>query len=197
MTEDDEQAEDPQEPLFRRIDAATLLSVEGANGGEWAGLAQVVVTFRVMFGRQPEAEEFAESCGLLCDARLIEYARDGLGLTAGARKLLRRAGTEGSEGRPTKVTDLLQEIDENHLADQGAVPEPSPDDVAAALEELTDDVRRDLERVQASNEARLAGPSMVLPLPYGDSGAHYELFGDLGREDDDDRAPEGEHDPEQ
>jgi hypothetical protein len=175
MTEDQEQPQDPEGPLFQRIDAATLVSVEGANGGEWAGLGQVIVTFQVMFGRRPGAEEFTESCGLLCEARLIEYGDGGLGLSAEGRKLLRRAGTEGSPGRPAKVTEMLQELDEDAMADQGSVPEPSVDEVAAALEDLTDDVTRDLERVQASNELRLGGPPMVLPVKYG-LGARYDTF---------------------
>jgi hypothetical protein len=190
MTEDQEQSEEPEgeeadEALFGRIDAAALLAVEGANGGEWAGLGQVIVTFRVMFGRRPEAEEFTESCGLLCEARLIEYRRGGLELTAYGRKLMRRAGTEGSVGRPAKVTDLLQELDESSIAGQGSVPEPSADEVAEVLEELTDDVTRDLERVQASNESRLLGPALVLPVEYG---GHFEVLPDFGRADEDDAA---------
>jgi hypothetical protein len=148
--------------LFGRFDAATLLAVEGANGGEWAGLGQVIVTFKVVFGQSPDVAEFTESCRLLCEADLVEYLEEGLTLTSAGRRLLRRAGSRRAAGRPESVTELLEMIDEGDLAAEGSVPEPTAADVAAAFESLTDEVTVGLRRVQASNATRLAAPSMIV-----------------------------------
>lgn len=165
------------QPLFGRFDAATLLSVEGANGGEWASLGQVLVTFKLLFGELPEADGFAESCGLLCDAGLVEYTGDGLDLLGSGRKLLRRAGRHGSAERPARVAELLGQFDEGDLGEEGAVDTPSGDDVAAALGGLTEDVSRELSSVHAENQARrLGSPSMV---PTGWSSSSYGTLPDL------------------
>lgn len=149
-------------PPLGRFDAATLLAVESANGGEWAGLAQVIVTFKVVFAQTPNVEEFTESCGLLCEAGLIEYVDEGLTLTPDGRKLLRRAGSSRSDSRPKNVADLLEIIDERDLAAEGSVPEPDLAEMTAAFDTLTADVTDDLERVQALNATRLAPPSMLI-----------------------------------
>ena len=124
---------------------------------------------------------------------MIEYVRGGLELTPPGRRLLRRAGTEGSAGRPDRVTDLLQQLDEKDLAEQGSVPAPATVEVAAALEELTASVTRGLERAQASNEARLVGPAM-LPIWHLASGPLYQVLPDVEGEEGEEEAdaPAGE-----
>jgi hypothetical protein len=144
-------------PLLGRFDAATLLAVEAANGGEWAALGQVVVTFNVVFGQLPDREEFTESCQLLCEAGLIEYVGEGLGLTPDGRRLLRRAGSR--KERPKNVAELLGEIDELDLAAQGSVPEPDDIAVAAAFEALTPEVVDGFVFAQEMNATRLAPPN--------------------------------------
>jgi hypothetical protein len=195
--DDDEQGGDDRDddedpgPLFGRFDAAALLAVEAANGGEWAGLPQVLVTFHLLFGEWPDVPGFTESCGLLCEAELVEYAEGGLGLLPEGRKLLRRAGKQGAASRPEKLTDLLAAIDEADLAEEGTVDKPDEDDVASAHDHLNDEVTSDLESVQASNFARLAGPPMMLPTgPL--SHPHFDLAGDMDLEDDelDEESPE-------
>lgn len=157
--------------LLGRFDAATLIAVERANGGEWAGLGQVIVTFNVVFGQVPDVDKFTESCQLLCEAGLIEYFDDGLGLTPDGRKLLRRAGSRRGPRRPQVVTELLEALDNGDLAPEGSVPEPDRTDVAAAVRELTTEVMDGLERVQALNEHRQAPPSM----PIGNLGLRSEF----------------------
>ena len=174
-------ADETTEPLFTRVDAATLLAVEAANGGEWTGLGQVIVTFQVIFGRLPAQVEFRESCWLLCEADLVDYAEGGLSLTPKGRKLLRHAGSRGSAARPAKVTMLLQDIEEQQLADEGSVPEPSDEDVDEAFAALTDEITSDLRRTQASNQARLVGPPIVLPAQFAIGDSRFAL-----------RLPEGE-----
>lgn len=158
-------------PLFGRFDAAVLMAVENANGGEWAGLGQVIVTFDVVFGQSPDVDEFTESCQLLCEAGLIEYFDDGLALTPSGRKLLRRAGSRGGAKRPQAVTDLLAELDDGDLAAEGTVPAPERSEVAAAVQELTPEAVDGLERFQAANVNRLAPSTM----PLGGLGMRPEL----------------------
>jgi hypothetical protein len=170
------------QPLLGRFEAATLLAVEAANGGEWAGLGQVIVTFKVVFGQFPDGDQFTDSCQLLCEARLIEYLDEGLTLTSHGRKLLRQAGSRRSSERPQNVTDLLNTIEDRDLAAPGSVAEPDEAEVAAAFETLTDEVTDDLMQIQASNETRM-GPrtlwignigrrsDLLLPdLPIDDTG---------------------------
>jgi hypothetical protein len=204
-TRDDEV--DPETPIFGRFDAATLLAAEGANGGEWAGLGQVLVTFHLLFGEWPEPDEFAESCQLLGDAGLVAYEHDGLVLLPPGRKLLRRAGRHGSAARPAKVAELLAAFDERDLASGGGTADdgPSAEEVAAARSGLTDDVTRDFATLQASNQARLVGPPIVLPGGIG-TGAGYDVLPDIpgaGSHLDDDFAedegaatPDGEEEEE-
>jgi hypothetical protein len=189
--EDDRDDEEDSGPLFGRFDAAALLAVEAANGGEWAGLAQVLVTFHLLFGEWPDVPGFTESCGLLCEAGLVEYAEGGLGLSIDGRKLLRRAGKQGAASRPERLTELLAAIDELDLAEEGTVDKPDEDVVASARDHLSDEVTSDLESVQASNFARRAGPPMMLPTgPLRHP--HFDLVGDLDLEDDepDEEAPD-------
>jgi hypothetical protein len=172
----EEELEDDAEeaPLFGRFDAAALLAVEGANGGEWAGLGQVLATFNLLFREWPEPDDFAESCGLLCDAGLVEYENEGLALLAAGRKLLRRAGRHGSPDRPAKVAELLGAFDDGDLAGDAAAG-PTGEEVAAARGQLTDDLTDDYATLHATNEARLVGPSIVLPAGIA-QGIGYEVL---------------------
>ncbi|HEV8064832.1 MAG TPA: hypothetical protein VGP46_08380, partial [Acidimicrobiales bacterium] len=120
--EGEDLSDEEYEPLFGKVEAATLLAVEDANGGELAELYQVVASYHFMFGQWPETAEFTEACGLLCEAGLVEWQGGALGLTPKGRKFLRRAGRHGAAGRPKLVTDLLQGIDDKELADEGSVP---------------------------------------------------------------------------
>jgi hypothetical protein len=180
------------EPLFGRFDAATLLAIEAANGGEWASLGQVIVTFKTLFGELPDADGFAESCGLLCDAGLVEFTGEGLDLHPAGRKLLRRAGRHGNPARPAKVTELLLPFDEGDLGEEGAVATPTAEEVAAALEALTAEMSDELGSLQAANQSRLLGPPIVLP-GFG-SQATFSTLPDLGGGWSDDE--EGTDDPE-
>ncbi len=100
------------EDLFGRFDAATLLAVERANGGELASLEQVVSTFVALFDQPPHPEEFAGSAALLAEAGLVEYESEALGLTPAGRRLLRRAGASNASDRPERLLGLLGELDE-------------------------------------------------------------------------------------
>lgn len=183
VDESDEADEaDDDGPVFGRFDAATLLAVEGANGGEWAGLGQVLVTFHVLFREWPDPDDFAESCRLLGAAGLVACEGDGLGLLPPGRKLLRRSGRDGSPSRPAKVAALLSDFDEGDLAEVGEDAGPSGEQVAAARSQLTDDVREDYVTLQASNQARLVGPPIVLPGGIA-SGAGPNVAVDLGAPD--------------
>lgn len=125
-------------PLLGRRETAMLLAVERANGGELAGLEQVLVAFETLFDRQMEADAYADACALLCDAGLVEYSDESLGLTAGGRKLLRRTGVPGSPGRPLQVTEQLAALEEIDLAEAGSVASPDAkafEQAAAALNE--------------------------------------------------------------
>jgi hypothetical protein len=124
------------EPLLGRYEAATLLAVDAANGGELAGIEQIFEAFERLFQRRPSASQASESVTLLCEAGFVEYVESELGLTRQARKLLRRAGLPGSPDRPRKVADLLSELEESDLAPEGSVPAPSENDINDALENL-------------------------------------------------------------
>lgn len=178
-------------PLFGRFDAAALLAVEGANGGEWAGLGQVLATFNLLFREWPEPGDFAESCGLLCDAGLVEYESEGLGLLPAGRKLLRKAGRHGSPDRPAKVADLLAGLDEGDLVSGEGAAGPTGEEVAAARGQLTEDLTDDYATLHAANEARLVGPPIVLPAGIA-QGLGYEVLPTFG--DDVPAAAEPEED---
>jgi hypothetical protein len=135
---DAEQDEEQPQSLFGKVEAAALLAVEDANGGELSELDQVLASYHFMFGQWPETSEFTEACGLLCEAGLVEWQGRALGLTPRGRKLLRRAGRPGASRRPKLVTDLLQGIKDSELADEGSVPEPSQDEVADVLKAMTE-----------------------------------------------------------
>ena len=97
------------EDLFGRFDAATLLAVETANGGELASLEQVVSTFCNLFGEPPDPDSFAGSSQLLAEAGFVEYEADALGLSPAGRRLLRRAGAARAIDRPERLLGLLRE----------------------------------------------------------------------------------------
>jgi len=120
-------------PLLGRRETAMLLAVERANGGELAGLEQVLVAFETLFHRRMEPEAYADACALLCEAGLVEYTDESLGLTPGGRKLLRRTGVPGSPGRPLQVTEQLAGLEEVDLAEAGSVASPD----AKAFERAT------------------------------------------------------------
>jgi hypothetical protein len=141
------------EPLLGRYEAATLLAVDAANGGELAGIEQVFEAFEQLFQRQLTPSESADSLALLCEAGFVEYTESELGLTPHGRKLLRRAGLPGSPDRPRKVTDLLSQLEDGDLAPEGSVPAPSEQDIIDALESLESD--------DASNLGPQVGPNVA------------------------------------
>jgi len=159
------------EDLFGRFDAAALLAVEAANGGELATLEQVVSTFLALFGESPAPARFAEACALLAEASLVEYQDEALGLTSGGRRLLRRAGTMKAAERPERLLSLLRQLDEGDLAPEGSVPAPTAEAVAAALADLD----HDLESGNAPVRGDLLAPNPSSTWGYGASG------GRLGR----------------
>src|SRR5487761_1387325 len=120
------------DPILGRMEAAVLLAVEQANGGELSSVAQVLATFHTTFNRLPEAAPFAASTALLAEAHLVEYVEAQIGLTPGGRRLLRRTGAPWGRQRAERATALVGEIDEDDLADAGSVPCPSESVVAAA-----------------------------------------------------------------
>ncbi|MGH9171244.1 MAG: hypothetical protein ACRD0Z_10295 [Acidimicrobiales bacterium] len=127
-----------EESLFGKPEAAALLAVEDANGGELADIGQVLAAYQYLFGRWPEAARFAQACGLLHRAGLVECRGRAVGLTPRARKLLRRSGRPGSAHRPEAVTSLLEKIAGRELASANSGLEPSEDKVADALTELAE-----------------------------------------------------------
>lgn len=162
------------EPLLGRVEAATLLAVEDANGGEWAELEQVIARFRVLFGQWPHADELSDAFGLLCEAGLVDYRDDGLELTSKGRKLLRHAGMPGNQQRPGKVTRLLGEIPDEQLAEEGSVPEPSSGQVSGALERLTDGPEG-AELFDTMRVAPTAPYVSTVPLTFGGSPTYADL----------------------
>ncbi len=124
------------ESLFGRYEAAALLAIERANGGELAPLEQVLVAFEGLFGAGVTAATFAESVALLVDAGLVAYADGALELTVDGRRTIRRSGAHFDPDFPAKVADRLALIDEDELAPEGELPSPSEEDVLAALASL-------------------------------------------------------------
>jgi hypothetical protein len=112
------------EPLLARREAAMLLAVERANGGELAGIEQVLVAFETLFARQMQPQAFAEACALLCEAELIEYVDESLGLTSDGRRLLRHTGLPGHSDRPHRVAEQLASLELPDLDEAGSVPSP-------------------------------------------------------------------------
>jgi hypothetical protein len=152
------------EPLLGRYEAATLLAVDGANGGTLAGIEQIFETFERLFQRRPTASQSAASLALLCDAGLVEYTEGELGLTSRGRKLLRHTGLPGSPDRPGRVADLLGDLEEEDLAAAGSVPAPSERDIEAALNSLEAD---DAGDAALRTGAEVALPQIGAPLTFG------------------------------
>jgi hypothetical protein len=124
------------ESLFGRYEAAALLAVERANGGELAPLEQVIAAFEALFGSSVTAETFSESLSLLVDAGLIDWANHGLELTLDGRRTIRRSGSHWDHDFPDKVADRLSRIEEDDLAPEGELPAPSEEDILGALQSL-------------------------------------------------------------
>ncbi|MGO9558468.1 MAG: hypothetical protein ACLPQS_13055 [Acidimicrobiales bacterium] len=124
------------ESLFGRYEAAALLAVERANGGELAPLEQVIVSFEGLFGSSVTASTFAESLALLVDAGLIEWTDHALELTLDGRRTIRRSGSHWDADFPDKVADRLSRIDEDDLSPEGELPSPSEHDILGALQAL-------------------------------------------------------------
>lgn len=124
------------ESLFGRYEAAALLAVERANGGELAPLEQVIVAFEQLFGTSVTASTFTESLSLLIDARLIDWSNGGLELSYEGRKTIRRSGMHSSPDFPDKVAEKLAELDEDDLAPEGELPAPTEHEVAEAMAAL-------------------------------------------------------------
>lgn len=124
------------EALFGRYEAAALLAVERANGGELAPLPQVLAAFEGLFGSIATAATFTESVSLLVDARLVEWHNPALGLTVEGRKAIRRSGTPWDPELADKLADRLSRIAEEELAPEGELPAPSEEDVHEALRAL-------------------------------------------------------------
>lgn len=127
-------------PLFGRYEAATLLAVEQANGGEMAGLEQVIATFQGLFGSSVTPTTFAEATELLVSARLVEWKSNCLALTVQGRRLIRRSGSHWDSDFPEEVADKLSELDESDLAPEGELDSPSEDDVRRAMRSFSQDV---------------------------------------------------------
>ncbi|MGA2211099.1 MAG: hypothetical protein ABSH30_15860 [Acidimicrobiales bacterium] len=126
-------------PLLGRREAAMLLAVERANGGELAGLEQVLAAFETLFDRQMEPDAYADASALLCEADLVEYTDESLGLTPSGRKLLRRTGVPGSPGRPLQVTEQLATLEPLDLAEAGSVASPDAKTLERAAAALNAD----------------------------------------------------------
>jgi len=155
-----------------------LLAIDRANGGELAGLEQVLVAFEVLFHQPPTAPESADALALLCEAGFVEYLQEEIGLTPHGRKLLRRAGLPESPERPRKVTQLLGELEDMDLAPAGSVPAPTEADVGCALETLHGDQH---EGVAPTLGADLVGPAIGASLSrYGNALGGGALGGVIG-----------------
>ncbi|MHB1988715.1 MAG: hypothetical protein ACYCSF_12160 [Acidimicrobiales bacterium] len=124
------------ESLFGRYEAAALLAVERANGGELAPLEQVIVAFEGLFGSSVTAETFAESLALLVDAGTIKWANRCLELTLEGRRMIRRSGSHWDRELPAKVARRLSQMDEDDLSPEGELAAPSKEEILAALDGL-------------------------------------------------------------
>jgi hypothetical protein len=158
------------EPLLGRHEAATLLAVDAANGGELAGIEQVFEAFEQLFQRRLTPSESADSLALLCEAGFVEYCEGELGLTPHGRKLLRRAGLPRSPDRARKVAELLGELEEADLASEGSVPAPSEEEITDALASLEADDSSDLAPQLGANIAFPQVGSPILGWSVGEAG---------------------------
>ncbi len=122
--------------LFGRYEAAALLAVEKANGGELAGLEQVIISFEGLFGASVAPTTFVEAMELLIDAHLVEWRDYCLGLSVEGRRLIRRSGSHWSADFPAKVADQLSELSEDDLAGEGELACPSEADILEAMRSL-------------------------------------------------------------
>ncbi|MGH9297822.1 MAG: hypothetical protein ACRDZP_07600 [Acidimicrobiales bacterium] len=144
-------------PLFGRQEAAALLAVERANGGEFAAIEQVLSCFNQMFRVYAGAESLEESFSLLIDASLVEWDGAGLALLPDGRKLIRRSGAHWDPELPALLADRLSAIDEDTLSPEGELPAPTAEQIGAAYLALG----RDAE----TGRAPVAGGSLVRELP--------------------------------
>jgi hypothetical protein len=151
------------EPILGRMEAAALLAIDQANGGELSSLAQVLATFQQTFNRTADPEEFSEALSLLAEAGLIEYAHHDLGLAPKGRKFMRKSGAPWDPHRPQRLTALLEDLEEGDLAAPGTVPAPSEDDLRAALGEMTSDEQEGDPLVPGAELAPLAHSPMIFP----------------------------------
>lgn len=124
---------DVAETLFGRHEAAALLGVEAANGGELAPLEQFVAAYEGAFGVVPDAKDLGDSLGLLVDAGLVEWRDSAIGLSVEGRKLLRRVGAPWQRDRPERLTERLSLLVEDDLAPPGERPTPSEGELAEAI----------------------------------------------------------------
>lgn len=124
------------ESLFGRYEAATLLAVERANGGEIAPLEQVVVAFEALFGSSVAASTFTESISLLIDAGMVAWTDYALELTLEGRRMIRRSGARWDHELPDKVAERLSRISEDELAPEGELPAPTEEEVLGAMHAL-------------------------------------------------------------
>ncbi|HLI45004.1 MAG TPA: hypothetical protein VKU92_11125 [Acidimicrobiales bacterium] len=163
------------ESLFGRYEAATLLAVERANGGEAAPLEQVIAAFEQLFGALATAATMAESTSLLVDAGLVEWGVGGLGLTVEGRRAIRRSGAHFDPELPEKVEARLSLIEEEDLAPEGELASPSEDDFIEALRALGRggfEVAPPAEEGPTLSPSRMAGhltlaPRLLSGLPGG------------------------------
>jgi hypothetical protein len=110
----------------------------------------------------------AASFSLLCEAGLVEYVENELGLTRHGRKLLRHTGLPGNADRPRRVAELVGEMEPAELAPKGSVPAPSDKDITDALTALQDD---DSTGNILRPGAEVAPPEIGVPLvPWGAGG---------------------------
>ena len=124
------------ESLFGRYEAAALLAVERANGGELAPLEQVLMAFEGLFGSSVTAGTLSESIALLIDAGLVDWANGGLELTVEGRRTIRRSGSHWDAELPDKVADRLSRIQEDDLSPEGELPSPTEEDLLGAMASL-------------------------------------------------------------
>jgi hypothetical protein len=108
---------DPEtQSLFGRSEAALLLAIEHANGGEFAPLGQVLVAHQQLFRSVVDPEVLACSGALLIDASLVEWWDGAFALLPKGRKLIRRSGSHWAADFPDRVAERLSQIAEESLS---------------------------------------------------------------------------------